>query len=400
MLSLQGYLLYRAVKYVEFISNKRKSNKIILMKHISHIFEDFQARPKTEDGVFSEDEVRLANRNSGILLESLRHDVTPIGLHYLLIHFDVPYIDTETHRLEFADGFENPISLSTDDIRALPQITMPVTLECAGNGRTGLSPRTHSMPWSYEAVGTSEWTGTPLAPLIRQASPSPETIEISFIGADKGFDKGIEHAFGRSLTLDQIESLDVMLVHSMNGQPLLPQHGAPLRIIVPGWYGMASVKWLNRIEALEKPYQGYQQINTYRYREHKNDPGRPVTALRVKSLMTPPGIPDWVTRLRYLRPGAVEITGRAWSGMGTAIEKVEFHDGVDWQEATLSSRTGRYAWTKWSIDWDATPGSHVLRCRATDSTGEVQPLEAVWDASGFGNNAVQGVDVYVCEARM
>lgn len=365
------------------------------MKKISHIFEGFQARPKTEDGVFSEDEVRLANRNSGILLESLRHDVTPTGLHYLLIHFDVPYIDTETHLLEFADGFENPISLSIDDIRALPQITKPVTLECAGNGRTGLSPRTHSMPWSYEAVGTSEWTGTPLAPLIKQASPSAESVEISFIGADKGFDKGVEHAFGRSLTLEQIESLDVMLVHSMNGQPLLPQHGAPLRIIVPGWYGMASVKWLNRIEALDKPYQGYQQINTYRYREHKNDSGRPVTALRVKSLMTPPGIPDWVTRLRHLRPGTVEIIGRAWSGMGKAIEKVEFHDGVGWQEAALSSPTGQYAWTKWSIGWDATPGSHVLRCRATDSAGEVQPLDPVWDASGFGNNAVQSVDVYV-----
>jgi DMSO/TMAO reductase YedYZ molybdopterin-dependent catalytic subunit len=369
------------------------------MTKISDIFEDFQARPQTQDGVFSEDEVRLANRNSGILLETLRHDVTPIGLHYLLIHFDVPYIDTETHRLEFSEGFETPFSLSLNDIRALPQITVPVTLECAGNGRTGLSPRTHSMPWSYEAVGTSEWTGTALAPLIKRARPSAGTVEISFTGEDKGFDKGVEHAFGRSLTLDQIESLDVMLVHSMNAQPLLPQHGAPLRIIVPGWYGMASVKWLSKIEALDAPYQGYQQVNTYRYREHKNDPGQPVTSIRVKSLMTPPGIPDWITRLRHLRAGRVEITGRAWSGDGAAVVKVEFSDGVDWQEATVFAPTSRYAWARWSIEWDAKPGSHALSCRATDSNGHTQPLDPVWDASGFGNNAVQSISVYVSDTN-
>lgn len=367
------------------------------MTKIDDVFQNFHARPKTQDGVFSEDEVRLANRNSGILLETLRHDVTPTGLHYLLIHFDVPYIDTDLHRLEFADGFENSFTLSLDDIRELPQITLPVTLECAGNGRTGMSPRTHSMPWSYEAVGTSEWTGTALAPLIRRANPSAGTVEIAFTGADRGFDKGVEHAFGRSLTLDQIESLDVLLVHSMNGQPLLPQHGAPLRIIVPGWYGMASVKWLNKIEALKTPYQGYQQVNTYRFREHKDDPGLPVTSMRVKSLMTPPGIPDWVTRFRHVRPGTVEITGRAWSGNGTAISKVEFHDGVDWQDASLSEPTGQYAWTKWSIEWDAKPGTHVLRCRATDSKGNTQPLEPVWDASGFGNNVVQSINVFVSD---
>jgi DMSO/TMAO reductase YedYZ molybdopterin-dependent catalytic subunit len=368
------------------------------MTKISDIFENFQNRPETEDGVFSEDEVRLANRNSGILLETLQHDVTPTGLHYLLIHFDVPYIDAETHRLEFAAGFEAPFSLSLADIRALPQITQAVTMECAGNGRTGLSPRTHSMPWAYEAVGTSEWTGTPLAPLIERAKPTTKTVEIAFIGEDQGFDKGVEHAFGRSLTLDQIKSLDVMLVHSMNGQPLLPQHGAPLRLIVPGWYGMASVKWLSRIEALDAPYPGFQQIKTYRYREHKNDPGRPVTSMRVKSLMTPPGIPDWTTRLRHLRPGPVEIIGRAWSGIGTSIAKVEFTDGVNWQEVKLSQPQGQYAWAKWSIEWDAKPGEHLLRCRATDSNGNIQPLEAPWDASGFGNNAVQGVSVYVSEA--
>jgi DMSO/TMAO reductase YedYZ molybdopterin-dependent catalytic subunit len=365
------------------------------MENISDIFDNFQQRPTTEDGVFSEDEVRLANRNAGILLESLHHDITPAGLHYLLIHFDVPHLDTDNHRLQITEGFENPLTLSLEDIHALPQITLPVTLECAGNGRTGISPRTHSMPWTFEAVGTSEWTGTPLAPLIEQAKPNNGTVELAFIGADSGFDKGVQHVFGRSLTMKQLADLDVLLVHSMNGQPLLPQHGAPLRLIVPGWYGMASVKWLNQIQALDAPYQGFQQVNTYRYRKHKDDEGLPVTAIRVKSLMTPPGIPDWTTRLRYLSSGPVTIVGRAWSGNGKAIQKVEFSDGGQWQAATLSKAVGQYAWTKWTFDWDAQPGEYTLQCRATDTLGNVQPVNAPWDASGFGNNAVQTVPVYV-----
>ncbi|MFK7858322.1 MAG: sulfite oxidase [Granulosicoccus sp.] len=368
------------------------------MAYTTDIFKNFKTRPDTQDGFFSEDEVRLANRNAGTLLETLKHDITPTGLHYLLIHFDVPSLDASTHKLVFGDGFDAPYSLDIEEIRALPQLTRPVTLECAGNGRTGLSPRTYSMPWSCEAVSTSEWTGTPLAPLIERAKPKAGTVEIAFTGADRGFDKGCEHAFGRSLTLEQIASLDILLVHEMNGQPLLPQHGAPLRIIVPGWYGMASVKWLSTIEALSTPYQGFQQVNTYRYREHKNDPGQPVTSIRVKSLMAPPGLPDWTTRLRYLRAGPVTVVGRAWSGDGTPIAKVEFSDGNHWQHAELTPPRGRYGWTRWTFDWEAVPGEHVLSCRATDSMGDTQPLEPRWDASGFGNNAVQQVRIYVDEA--
>lgn len=365
------------------------------MSTLKNTFKNSQARPQTQDGVFCDDEVRLANRNSGTLLEMLAHDVTPTGLHYLLIHFDVPNLDTQTHKLEFGEGFDAPYSLSVDEVRALPQVTMPVTLECAGNGRTKMSPRTHSMPWGYEAVGTSQWTGTPLAPLIERARPKADTVDIVFTGADRGFDKGVVHSFGRSLSLKQIVSMDVLLVHAMNGQPLLPQHGAPLRIIVPGWYGMASVKWLSTIEALNQAYQGYQQVGTYRYRDHQDDPGTPVTALRVKSLMVPPGIPDWVTRNRYLKVGPVTITGRAWSGDGASIEKVEFSDGTRWWPATLAAPSGQFDWTQWTVDWEATPGEHVLSCRATDSNGDTQPLDPRWDASGFGNNVVQQVHVYV-----
>ena len=163
-------------------------------------------------------------------------------------------------------------------------------------------------------MGTSRWTGTPLGPLIERAKPRQDVVEISFTGADYGFDKGEGHYFGRSLTVDQLGKLDVLLVHSMNGLPLLPQHGAPLRIIVPGWYGMASVKWLNRIEALTTPYDGFQQVRTYRYRKDENDPGEPITTIRVKSLMQPPGVPDWTSRKRFVNAGPVTLTGRRLVG--------------------------------------------------------------------------------------
>tara|TARA_R110002020_G_scaffold410770_5_gene620462 strand:+ start:30357 stop:31463 length:1107 start_codon:yes stop_codon:yes gene_type:complete len=367
------------------------------MANTDNPFLGYSGRIDTKDGVYSQSEVGLANRNSGNLLETLALDITPTGLHYLLIHFDVPLIDAGAHRLGFSGAFDAPFELGLDEIKALPQVTLPVTLECAGNGRSGISPRAHSMPWMYEAVGTSEWTGTPLRPLIERARPRADAVDIAFFGVDYGFDKGVGHCFGRSLTLEQIADLDVMLVHSMNGQPLLPQHGAPLRLIVPGWYGMASVKWLGRIEALTQPFDGFQQVQTYRFRDSDADPGRPVTTMRVKSLMVPPGVPDWGTRKRYLEPGPVTLVGRAWSGGGVPVTRVEVElDGV-WREARLEHRTGRYAWTKWSCDWLASPGDHVLRCRATDANGAVQPLNPPWDVAGFANNAAQKVHVFVAE---
>jgi DMSO/TMAO reductase YedYZ molybdopterin-dependent catalytic subunit len=181
----------------------------------------------------------------------------------------------------------------------------------------------------------------------------------------------------------------------MNGQPLLPQHGFPLRLVVPGWYGMASVKWLTRIEALAKPYDGFQQVSTYHYREVPGGPATPVTHMRVKSLMVPPGIPDFYTRRRMVDAGEVALRGRAWAGGGAAIARVEVGvDGV-WREATLEPEQGRFAWRGWRLVWDAKPGEHELSCRATDANGETQPLEPRWDTGGFGNNVVQRVPVTV-----
>jgi DMSO/TMAO reductase YedYZ molybdopterin-dependent catalytic subunit len=357
-------------------------------------FDAQEGRPNME-GDFLREEVRLANRNSGILLEALRHDVTPTGLHYLLNHFDVPYVPSATDwTLSITGRVRRPLKLSMADIQAQPHKTMRVTLECAGNGRANIGMRRQSMPWMYEAVGTSEWTGTPLRPFLEEAGLESDAIDVSFLGIDRGFDK-VFHEYGRSLAPQLALSDDVMLVWGMNGQPLLPQHGFPLRMVVPGWYGMASVKWLDRIEVLDSPYQGHQQVGSYVYKESADDPGVPVTHIRVKSLMVPPGIPDWYTRHRLVAPGATEVFGRAWSGNGVSIKRVEF--GVDgaWQDAELDPASDKYAWRGWRAKWHAAEGEHEIACRATDENGDTQPLDERWDRSGFGNNMVHKIRVTV-----
>ena len=348
------------------------------------------------DGDFMREEVVLANRNHGVLLEALRHDVTPTGLHYLLNHFDVPYVaDAASWRLDIGGNVTKPLSLSVPQLKSLPQRTLRVTLECAGNGRGQVKPRWPSMPWMAEAVGTSEWTGTPLKGILEMAGLKPDTADISFTGIDRGFDKADEHTYGRSLETEMALNADVLLVHAMNGQPLLPQHGFPLRLIVPGWYGMASVKWLDRIEALITPYQGFQQVKTYMFKTRPDDKGVPITTIRVKSLMVPPGMPDWYSRQRLVEVGSVTIHGRAWSGKGVPIAKVEVGIDGKWTEAVLDKEAGRYAWRGWRFDWQAAKGEHIVACRATDAEGATQPLEIPFDRGGFGNNVVQQVQVTV-----
>ena len=348
------------------------------------------------DGPYSQAEVRLANRNPGTLLEGLRYDLTPAGLHYLLIHFDVPFVPTaEGWTLTIGGLVDKPLQLSLDDLKRRPNVTLPVTLECAGNGRAGITPRRQSQPWLHEAVGTAQWTGTPLKPLLEEAGFKDAAQEVVFYGRDRGFSGGIEHDYGRSLSTEQALGDDVLLVWAMNGAPLLPQHGFPLRLIVPGWYGMASVKWLERIDVIDRPFDGYQQVGTYIYRASLDEAGVPITTILVKSLMVPPGLPDVYTRSRLVERGPVALFGRAWSGGSVAIDKVEVAIDGTWHEAKLDPEMGRYAWRGWRFDWQAEPGEHELMCRATDRNGNTQPLQPAFDLGGFGNNAAQRVQVTV-----
>jgi DMSO/TMAO reductase YedYZ molybdopterin-dependent catalytic subunit len=346
------------------------------------------------DGPLTFEELQLAGRNRGLPLEALRYDLTPTGLHYLLIHFDIPEVDPSSWRLTLGGLVASPLVLDMDDIRSRPARTLPVTLECAGNGRARLQPRPLSQPWLVEAVGTAEWTGTSLGPILQDAALLPQCRELVFTGADRGVQGGEEHQYARSLSVADALRPEVMLVYAMNGAPLQPQHGSPVRLIVPGWYGMTSVKWLKSIEAIDGPFGGYQQATAYHFQRDADDPGEPVSRIRVRALMAPPGIPDYFTRRRFLDARHTTVSGRAWSG-SAPIERVAFGVDGEWREATLGPALGDFAWRRWSFDWDASPGDHELSCRATDAAGNIQPIEQAWNYQGLGNNLVQRVFVTV-----
>src|SRR5215213_8817801 len=239
-------------------------------------------------------ELRLAARNHALPLEALRYDITPAGLHYLLIHYDIPAVDPAAFRLEVGGAVERPLSLSLDDLRARERVALPVTFECAGNGRALLDPRPVSQPWLTEAIGTAEWGGTPLAPLLEEAGVRAGAVEALFEGLDRGIEGGMDapEPYERSLAL--ADAGDALLAYEMNGADLPPQHGFPLRLVVPGWYGMTNVKWLTRITLLEQPFDGFQNAVAYRMYDADGQPGEAVTRMLPRSLMVPPGVPDFM----------------------------------------------------------------------------------------------------------
>ncbi len=341
------------------------------------------------------DELQLAARNHGMPLEALRFDVTPVGLHYLLVHFDVPSVPGDW-RLEVGGLVERPLSLSLEELRAREKVTRTVTMECAGNGRARLEPHVVSQPWLAEAVGTGEWGGVDLFALLEGAGIADGAVEVLFSGFDRGIDGGVEQAYERSLTVADALGGDALLAYELNGEPLPPQHGFPLRLVVPGWYGMTSVKWLERITLLDRPFDGYQQAQAYRFRRSDDDPGETVTRMRLRALMVPPGVPDFMTRRRFVEPGPCRLEGRAWSGEAP-IDSVQVSSdgGTTWTDAAVGSAAGPYAWAAWHFDWPAEEGDHDLACRARDRAGNEQPLEAEWNVGGYCNNAVQRVAVTV-----
>lgn len=353
------------------------------------------ARLAARDEGISPEELQLAARNHGLPLEALRFDVTPPGLHYLLTHYDIPAVDPAAFRLMVDGLVHTELSLDLDAIRRRPRVSAVVTLECAGNGRARLQPRPVSQPWLVEAVGTSRWTGTPLAPLLREAGLRDGSVDVVFTGVDHGIERGVEQDYQRSLSLAEALREDVLLAYEMNGAPLPPQHGFPLRLVVPGWYGMAHVKWLTRITAVVEAFDGY-QMRAYRRRDEPTDDGIPLTRIEPRALLVPPGFPDFMSRTRVLREGRTLVEGRAWSGWAP-VDLVEIStDGGDtWTGADLEPAPEPSAWARWTWPWDATSGAYVLCVRARDASGRHQPADQAWNRGGFANNHVQRVPVVV-----
>ena len=351
----------------------------------------------TASDTISRAELALATRNSGMPLEALAQDITPVGLHYLLIHYDIPFVDPAAWQLTIDGSVGRRVTVDLDELRARPAVTMPVTLECAGNGRTSFVPRAISQPWGVEAVGTGEWTGTPLAPLLREAGLNDDAVEVVFTGLDRGIEGSVAQSYQRSLTIAEAQRDDVLIAYELNGAPLPPQHGFPARLLVPGWYGMASVKWLTQITAVTEPFTGHQMVKAYRLRSDRDDEGIPLNRIAVRSLMVPPGIPDFSSRVRSVPRDGWNLVGRAWSGHG-AIERVEISDdgGHTWSDAVVEPAPAPHAWHRWTFDWRPSRSGHVeLASRATDAAGNTQPDTADWNLGGYAGNGVHRVAVVV-----
>jgi DMSO/TMAO reductase YedYZ molybdopterin-dependent catalytic subunit len=320
--------------------------------------------------------------------------ITPNDRFYVRNHFDVPRVDGASWSLDVGGLVRRPSTFSLAELRRLPSRSVVVTLECAGNGRSLFEAPVEGEPWHLGAVSTAEWTGVPLVEVLDAAGVEGATREIVFRGLDREPARGPARAksaplrFERSLPLDQAQHPDVLLAYAMNGEPLPPNHGFPLRLVVPGWYAMASVKWLAEIEAIDRPFTGYFQSD--RYVVDVGGDGAPLTQMRVRSLITEPEAGDIVRR------GEIVVRGYAWSGQG-AIVRVEVDAGHGWQVARLLDEPLPHAWRRWELTTRVGVGRLSLRSRATDSSSNTQPDEVPWNRLGYANNAIQNVAVAVVE---
>jgi len=264
-----------------------------------------------------------------------------------------------------------------------------VTLECAGNGRTLMEPVPEGTPWHLGAVSVGEFTGVPLSRVLEEVRSDAAATEFVFTGADQGVvepEGEINYAF--SIEAEAALTVGPLLAWGMNGRPLVSEHGAPLRLLVPGTYGMSSVKWLTTITAVDEPFTGHFRLK-YRYFEDPSEVDEsPVGPVRVRSLITRPE--DGTTSGE-----GVEVEGVAWSGHGRIPSVAVQIDDGEWFQAELGPSGGRFAPTPWSVDASLTAGTHVIAARATDEAGQAQPLAPVWNRHGYGNNSVHRIRVTV-----
>jgi sulfite oxidase len=321
---------------------------------------------------------------AGTPLEQLSGLLTPNHLFFVRSHFAIPTIQSSEWALTVDGAVGQPLELSFDALQALPSRSQITLVECAGNGRSGFNPRADGTQWDTSAVGVAEWTGVPVATVLERAGLRPDAVDVVFYGGDNP-------GFQRSLTRDHVMDPDVILAYAMNGEPLPLDHGFPVRLIVPGWIGVASVKWVTRIQAVAEPFTGFYQRARYVIeRENQQGDPEPATWLPVRATIARP------TPNAVLAAGPLVVSGFAYSGRGRVVSvEVSADAGATWQPATLAPPNERGSWARWQWLWTAPPGRHTLLARAVDETGNTQPSQVEWNRLGYGYNAPWPVPVTI-----
>lgn len=325
---------------------------------------------------------------------------TPNELFFVRNHGDVPGVDPEAYRLILDGLVRRPLSLSLDEIRHFPKSTVAATLQCAGNRRLemmAVEPIKNELPWGTEAVSNAVWGGVPLRDLLAAAEPRSRARHAAFLGLDETERHGHRFCYGGSIPLEKALRPEVLLAYEMNGEPLPPVHGAPLRVVVPGYIGARSVKWLSAITLQDKPSDNYFQSKAYRLfpqamRAETVDYGQGMMLgdFPVSSVICSP------LEGETLAAGTVTVKGWALAGGGRTVERVDVSadGGRTWTVAALSE-SGPWTWRLWEAALDLPAGSHELLCRAWDSAAHTQPEHPaqVWNFKGYVNNAWHRVRV-------
>ncbi len=331
--------------------------------------------------------------------ETMENFVTPTESFYVRTHFPIPEINRDAWWLHVEGEVEKPFAINYEELVQLESRTTPVTLECAGNNRDFLEPKVKGVQWGLGAVGTADWTGVPLSVLLDRGVVSSSAREVVLEGADCGMlddpkSPPGELTFARSIPVSKARA-DVFLAYKMNGKDLLPEHGFPVRAIVPGWYAMASVKWLQRIIVTDQQFTGYYQTLDYAYWRRRGDIGEltPVAEMQIKAEIAKPAQGETLSANSNVR-----VHGAAWTSDGK-ITKVELSTdgGATWSEASLVGVFKPNAWRLWEFDWrtPSKPGQAALIARATDSQGRTQPINRDRDRGTYMINHLLPITVQV-----
>jgi DMSO/TMAO reductase YedYZ molybdopterin-dependent catalytic subunit len=332
---------------------------------------------------------------------ALNSFVTSKEEFFVRSHFGVPKLDLDAWRLAIEGCVKEPYEIGYDELLRMPARSVTMTLECAGNSRIFLSPKVGGLQWELGAVSTAEWTGVPLAAVLKRAGVKAGATEVVLEGADSGaitkepVSPGKIH-YARSLPLAKALMPEVILAYKMNNEPLPLSHGFPLRAVVPGWYGMASVKWLTRVVVTDTTFRGYFQTSDYSFWEQRDElPIQllPVTEIEVKAEIARPALHEIIPTDTIYR-----VYGAAWTGE-SEVSQVDMstNGGDHWEPTQLLGESVPYAWRFWEFYWrtPAQPGIHTLMARATDARGNVQPMQRDAHRGSYMISHVQPIEVEV-----